>query len=649
MALLSFQDVSVSFGGLPLLDRVHLQVEKGERICLLGRNGEGKTTILRLISGEIEPDGGVISLNKGIKVAGLSQELPPDLTGSVYDVVADGLGRIGALLEEYQQLTGNLDRGADKTAIKKIERLQEELEETQGWQIRQHVDMVLTRLSLDPDVRFETLSVGFRRRVLLARALVAEPDILLLDEPTNHLDLPSISWMEEFLQKYRGTIIFVTHDRIFLQKLATRIIEVDRGRLVNWECGYREFLERRQTALEVEGVQRDQFKRKLAKEEEWIRKGIKARRTRNEGRVRALIKMREVQQAWRKSAGSARMQIQEADRTGKLVIEAAGISHGYGGVPIIKDFSIRIIRGDRIGIIGPNGVGKSTLLKILLRDIEPEKGRIRTGTRIEVVYFDQLRAQIDEEMTVQENIAEGKNMLLINGVQRHVIGYLKDFLFSPERARSPVRILSGGERNRLLLARLFTKPSNVLVMDEPTNDLDMETLEVLEERLLEYSGTILLVSHDRAFLNNVVTSTLVFEDNGVVTEYAGGYDDWINQRPGQNDKKNSDKRNTIRKKASKKRLKKKEDRPRKLTFKEGGELERLPGRIEELEQERNRIYEQMSSPVFYRGDSGKISQTQARLEELEGELDETYDRWEELGSLREANIYAKGTGIQGQL
>lgn len=649
MALLSFQDVSVSFGGLPLLDRVHLQVEKGERICLLGRNGEGKTTILRLISGEIEPDGGVISLNKGIKVAGLSQELPPDLTGSVYDVVADGLGRIGALLEEYQQLTGNLDRGADKTAIKKIERLQEELEETQGWQIRQHVDMVLTRLSLDPDVRFETLSVGFRRRVLLARALVAEPDILLLDEPTNHLDLPSISWMEEFLQKYRGTIIFVTHDRIFLQKLATRIIEVDRGRLVNWECGYREFLERRQTALEVEGVQRDQFKRKLAKEEEWIRKGIKARRTRNEGRVRALIKMREVQQAWRKSAGSARMQIQEADRTGKLVIEAAGISHGYGGVPIIKDFSIRIIRGDRIGIIGPNGVGKSTLLKILLRDIEPEKGRIRTGTRIEVVYFDQLRAQIDEEMTVQENIAEGKNMLLINGVQRHVIGYLKDFLFSPERARSPVRILSGGERNRLLLARLFTKPSNVLVMDEPTNDLDMETLEVLEERLLEYSGTILLVSHDRAFLNNVVTSTLVFEDNGVVTEYAGGYDDWINQRPGQNDKKNSDKRNTIRKKASKKRLKKKEDRPRKLTFKEGGELERLPGRIEELEQERNRIYEQMSSPVFYRGDSGKISQTQARLEELEGELDETYDRWEELESLREANIYAKGTGIQGQL
>jgi len=647
MALLSFQDVSVAFGGLPLLDRVHLQVEKGERVCLLGRNGEGKTTILRLISGETEPDDGVITLNRGIKVAGLSQELPPDLRGSVYDVVADGLGRIGALLEEYQQLTGNLAKGADKTAIRKIETLQEELEGLQGWQIRQNVDMVLTRLSLDPDRRFETLSVGFRRRVLLARALVAEPDILLLDEPTNHLDLPSISWMEEFLQKYRGTILFVTHDRIFLQKLATRIIEVDRGRLVNWECGYREFLERRQAALEVEGAQRDQFKRKLAKEEEWIRKGIKARRTRNEGRVRALIKMRETQQAWRKSAGSARMQIQEAERTGKLVIETAGISHGYGGDPIIKDFSIRIIRGDRIGIIGPNGVGKSTLLKILLRDIEPEKGRVRTGAGLEVVYFDQLRAQIDEDMTVQENIAEGKNMLLINGVQRHVIGYLKDFLFSPERARSPVRILSGGERNRLLLARLFTKPSNVLVLDEPTNDLDMETLEVLEERLLEYSGTILLVSHDRAFLNNVVTSTLVFEADGVVTEYAGGYDDWINQRPEQDDKRGSRKRGATGKSVSKKGPKN-ADRPRKLTFKERGELERLPGRIEELEQERNGIYEQMSSPDFYRGDSGKISRTQARSEELERELDETYDRWEELESLREANIYAKGSGIQGQ-
>ena len=636
MALLSFQDVSVAFGGLPLLDKVHLQVEKGERVCLLGRNGEGKTTILRLISGEIEPDGGVISFNRGTKAAGLSQELPPELKGSVYDVVAGGLGRIGALLEEYQQLTGSLAKGTDKTAIKKIDKLQEELEKEQGWQIRQHVDMVLTRLSLDPDLRFETLSVGFRRRVLLARALVAEPDILLLDEPTNHLDLPSISWMEEFLQKYRGTIIFVTHDRIFLQKLATRIIEVDRGRLVNWECGYREFLERRQASLEVEGAQRDQFKRKLAKEEAWIRKGIKARRTRNEGRVRELIKMREAQQAWRKSVGSARIHIQEAERTGKLVIEAAGISHGYGGDPIIKDFSTRIIRGDRIGIIGPNGVGKSTLLKILLKDIEPNKGRVRTGARLEVVYFDQLRAQINEDMTVQENIAEGKDMILINGVQRHVIGYLKDFLFSPERARSPVRILSGGERNRLLLARLFTKASNVLVLDEPTNDLDMETLEVLEERILEYSGTILLVSHDRAFLNNVVTSTLVFEDDGVVVEYAGGYDDWINQRPVQDHKKRSGKTDKTGEKAYRKRLKK-EEGPRKLTFKERGELERLPGRIEELEKERNRIFEQMSSPEFYRGDGEKISQTRARLEELDRELGEAYERWEELESLREAN------------
>jgi len=634
MDLVNFQDVSVTFGALPLLDRVHLQVEKGQRLCLLGRNGEGKTTILRLISGEMEPDGGVITLHKGVKVAGLPQELPPGLGGSVYDVVAGGLGRVGALLEEYQRLAKRLAKGADTAITSKVALLQEELDGSQGWEIRQHVHMVLTRLSLDPDVRFETLSVGFRRRVLLARALVAAPDLLLLDEPTNHLDLPSISWMEEFLEKYRGTIIFVTHDRIFLQKLATRIVEVDRGRLVHWTCGYQKFLERKQATLEVEEAQREQFNRKLAKEEEWIRKGIKARRTRNEGRIRALIKMREEQQAWRKSAGSTRIQIQEAERTGKLVIEAAGISHGYGGDPLIKDFSIRIIRGDRIGIIGPNGVGKSTLLKILLGDMEPEMGRVRMGTGLEMVYFDQLRSEIDEDMTVQENIAEGKDMILINGVQLHVISYLKDFLFSPDRARSPVHTLSGGERNRLLLAKLFTRPSNLLVLDEPTNDLDMETLELLEERLLEYSGTILLVSHDRAFLNNVVTSTLVFEAHGAVVEYAGGYDDWIRQRPTQPDKEASGKRRAVGKKASRKGPGKK-DCPRKLTFKEEKELESLPRRIEELEQEQKMIYGKMSSPEFYRNDGGKIRQAQARLEELKLALDEAYDRWEGLESLRE--------------
>jgi ATP-binding cassette subfamily F protein uup len=400
---------------------------------------------------------------------------------------------------------------------------------------------------------------------------------------------------------------------------------------VNWACGYRTFLERRQAVLDVEEVQRKQFNRKLAKEEEWIRKGIKARRTRNEGRVRVLIKMRETQQAQRRQAGSARIQIPEAESTGKLVIEASKISHGYGGAVFIRDFSIKIMRGDRIGIIGPNGIGKSTLLKILLGEMASDRGRVRTGTRLEAVYFDQLREQLDEDVTVQESVAGGNDTVQINGRQRHVISYLKDFLFTPDRARSPVRTLSGGERNRLLFALLFTRPSNVLVLDEPTNDLDMETLELLEERLLDYTGTILLVSHDRSFLNNVVTSTLVFEAGGVITEYAGGYDDWLRQRP-----RPADKKEPVRGRPSVKRREKK-DQPRKLTFREGKELEALPGRIERLEQEQKGLYEQMATPVFYRSPGDEISRARARVEELRQELEGAYERWEELESIREAN------------
>ncbi|HIJ56410.1 MAG TPA: ATP-binding cassette domain-containing protein [Deltaproteobacteria bacterium] len=631
MALLSLQDVSISFGGSPLLEKVNMQVEKGERVCLLGRNGEGKTTLLKLISGRMEPDSGVITLQKGTRVAGLSQELPIDLAGSVHEVVAGGLAGVGSLLEEYHQLTSRLAHGTDEFMLRRIGLLQERLEGSRGWQIRQQVDKVLTRLALEPDVRFETLSVGFRRRTLLARALVAEPDILLLDEPTNHLDITAIGWVEEFLQKYRGTLILVTHDRVFLQKLATRIIEIDRGRLVSWACGYGTFLERRQAALDVEEAQRKQFNRRLAKEEEWIRKGIKARRTRNEGRVRALMKMREAQQAQRRQTGGVRIQIQEAESTGKLVIEASKISHGYGGAVFIRDFSTKIIRGDRIGIIGPNGIGKSTLLRILIGEITSDSGRVRTGTKLEVVYFDQLREQLDEDMTVQESVADGKDTVQINGRQRHVIGYLKDFLFTPDRARSPVRILSGGERNRLLLARLFAQPSNVLVLDEPTNDLDMETLELLEERLLEYTGTILLMSHDRAFLDNVVTSTLVFEAGGVITEYAGGYDDWLRQRP-----RPADKIEPGKGRPSVKRREKK-DPPRKLSFKEGKELEALPGRIEILEREQKGLYEQMATPEFYRSPGDRISRARARVEELAQELEGAYVRWEELESISEAN------------
>jgi ATP-binding cassette subfamily F protein uup len=620
MALVSLQDVSVSFGGPLVLEHVDLQVEKGERVALIGRNGEGKTTLLRLIDGQVAPNSGRIAVEKGTSVAGLAQDLPHGLTGSVREVVAGGLGA-SSPLTEHDPGTGDSSRWAA-------------LGEAGGPQEHQ-VATVLTRLSLDPEDRFENLSVGFRRKVLLARALAAEPDLLLLDEPTNHLDIPTITWLEGYLQKYRGTLILITHDRVFLRKLATRIVELDRGRLVNWVCGYRTFLERRDAALEVEESQRIRFMRKLAKEEAWIRQGIKARRTRNEGRVRALMDLRAEQQALRTQTGSVRIQIEEAQRTGKMVIEAEGISHGYGGNPLIKNFSAKIMRGDRIGIIGPNGIGKTTLLRILLGETMPQKGRVRRGTRLEVIYFDQLRAQLDEDRTVQENISEGKDLLDLDGGQRHVIGYLKDFLFSPDRARTPVRILSGGERNRLLLARLFSRPSNVLVLDEPTNDLDMETLELLEERLLEYSGTILLVSHDREFLNGVVTSTLVFEENGKVTEYAGGYDDWLMQRP-QSSEKSPSVREATNGKAAARKQRERRERPRKLTFKETKELETLPRHIEELESEQKSLYERLGDPGFYKEAGEKISRAKARLAELEQALEETYARWQELESIREA-------------
>jgi ABC transport system ATP-binding/permease protein len=595
MALVSLQDVNVSFGGPPLLEHVDLQVEKGERVALIGRNGEGKTTLLRLIGGELAPDSGRITLQKGTSVAGLAQDLPHGLTGSVREVVAAG----GAQAPEDHR-----------------------------------VATVLSRLSLNPEDRFEDLSVGFKRRVLLARALAAEPDLLLLDEPTNHLDILTITWLEGTLQKYRGTLILITHDRAFLQKLATRIVELDRGELVSWGCGYRTFLERRDASLEVEEAQRERFMRKLAKEEAWIRQGIKARRTRNEGRVRALMKLRAEQQALRARTGSVRIQIEAAQRTGKLVIEAEGVHHAYGRDPVINDFSVKIMRGDRIGIIGPNGIGKTTLLRILLGETAPQKGRVRRGTHLKVVYFDQLRAQLDEDRSVQENIADGETLLDLDGGRRHVIGYLKDFLFSPDRARSPVRILSGGERNRLLLARLFSRPSNVLVLDEPTNDLDMETLELLEERLLEYSGTILLVSHDRAFLNGVVTSTLVFEENGVVTEYAGGYDDYLAQRP-QAPERNTSGREAASGKVVPRKLPEKIKRPRKISFKETRELESLPLQIEAIEAEQKSLHTQMADPRFYREAGKEISRARTRLNELGQALDAAYARWQELESIRE--------------
>ncbi len=631
MALLSLKDVSISFGGPPLLNNVNLQVEKGQRVCILGRNGEGKTTLLGLIEGRIKPDSGTISIQKGVSVAGLSQELSK-LSGTVHDVVSGGLSEIESLLNEHSRLSEIYSSGHEEITLKKIGIVHEKLDRMQGWEIRSRVDTILEKMSLDPDADFKTLSVGYRRRILLARALVSNPDILLLDEPTNHLDINTIAWMEEYLEKYSGTIILVTHDRLFLKKLATRTIEIDRGNIFDWACGYKSFVERRQAVLDEEQIHRKQYLRKLAEEEEWIRKGIKARRTRNEGRVRALEKMREEQQAWRIQAGISRINIQEAVSSGKLVIEAFGITHGYNGSVIIRDFSAKIIRGDRIGIIGPNGAGKSTLLKILMGEIAPDRGNVKRGTRLETVYFDQLREQLDEDATVEQNISDGRDTVIINGVARHVIGYLKDFLFTPERSRSPVRILSGGERNRLLLARLFTRPSNLLVLDEPTNDLDMETLELFEERLLEYRGTILLVSHDRAFLNNVVTSTIVFEDGGDINEYPGGYDDWIRQRPVDTAKKESAEKSRPIKQREKKAG------PRKLTFKEARELDDLPERIEILEQEQEALFRQMADPEFYRNRGNHIAGSKARIDELKNELETAYKRWEELEGIREAGL-----------
>ncbi len=599
MALVSMQDVSVSFGGPLLLDRVNLQIESGERIGLVGRNGVGKSTLMRLIDGDVLPDEGTIIRRQGARIALLPQEVPQELQGTTSEVVASGL----------ENGDGGLDPSYDGTE----------------WREQLQVEKIMSLMNLDPQALFETLSAGLKRRVLLARGLVKDPDVLLLDEPTNHLDIEAIGWMEEFLLRFSGTLVFVTHDRMFLRRLATRIVELDRGNLFDWSCDYETFRKRKHAALEAEEEQWIQFDKKLAREEVWIRQGIKARRTRNEGRVRELIKMREVRRSRRERMGSVRMRAQEAVRTGKLVIEADSISCGYGNdAPVIRDFSTLIMRGDKVGIIGPNGSGKTTLLRLLLGDLQPQTGTVRHGSHLEVSYFDQLRAQLDEDKSVVENVAEGNDTILFSGRPRHIIGYLQDFLFSPERARSPARILSGGERNRLLLARLFTRPSNVLVMDEPTNDLDTETLELLEELLLDYMGTLLLVSHDRVFLNNVVTSTLVLEGAGRVGEYVGGYDDWLLQRkiePRIKEEKAS---------AGKGKPKPRKEQNQKLSYKDQRELEGLPQQIEMLETEQEMLYQTLSDPSFYRENGSEIASARTRLELIEHKLDEAYARWEVL-------------------
>src|SRR6478736_5817586 len=515
MALLTMQDVGIAFGGAPVLDRAAFAIERGERVCLLGRNGAGKSTVMKLLDGTIVPDTGDVVRQTGITVTRLEQEIPRDVDGTTYDVVAAGLGAAGLLLAQYHQAGHRVAVETSDSALRELDRLHHALDSADAWQLQTRVETVLSHLGLDADLPFANASGGRKRQTLLARALVRDPDVLLLDEPTNHLDIDAIEWLESFLIDRGTTLLFVTHDRAFLRRVATRILEVDRGRLVDWGGDYDAYLERKEAALATEAREQAEFDKKLAREEVWIRTGIRARRTRNEGRVRALEALRVERSARRDHAGSVRLQTQEAERSGRLVVEVRNVSVALGGRAIIKDFGTTITRGDRVGLIGPNGSGKTTLLRLLIGELAPTGGTIRLGTGIALAYFDQMREQLDPERSVFDSIADGAEFVEIGAVRKHVMGYLQDFLFPPDRARTPVAALSGGERNRLLLARLFTRSFNVLVLDEPTNDLDIETLDLLEELLLEFSGTLLLVSHDRAFLDNVVTSTLVFEGGGV--------------------------------------------------------------------------------------------------------------------------------------
>ena len=629
MALISIEDVSIGFRGPLLLDGVSARIDAGQRIGLLGRNGAGKTTLLRMLEGAVEPDNGVIVRSPGVSVARLIQEVPRDVAGTIYSVV-------------LSKQVGASDSGGPGP---------EEPDPEKQWQREHAVERTLSKMQLDGQQRFETLSSGMKRRVLLACAIAGEPDVLLLDEPTNHLDIPAILWLEDFLQRWPGTLVFVTHDRSFLQNLATRIWEIDRGRLFDWSCDYPTFLVRKEQAIAAEEKQNALFDKRLAEEEAWIRQGIKARRTRNEGRVRALKAMRTQRSQRRKAEGTAKLRLQEAERTGTLVADVRDISFRYDDRPIIEGFSTMLMRGDKIGIIGPNGAGKTTLLKLLLGELEPDSGSVKLGTKVQIAYFDQLRDSLDPDKTVQENVGEGSDKVKIGDKTKHILGYLQDFLFPPERARTQVRYLSGGERNRALLAKLMTRAANVIVLDEPTNDLDSETLELLEEQLVEFPGTLLMVSHDRTFLNNVVTSTIVFED-GKVNEYVGGYDEWqaaVKRRDeASRDQASSGKERSAAVKEAKAKRPAEADTPqpdarqadarqlgattprRKLSYNEQRELEQLPQQIEKLEAEIAACHRAMGESTYYQQPGEKIAADAARLAELEKSLAQSYERWEQL-------------------
>lgn len=627
MTILTLSNVSLAYGHHPLLKHVDFQIEPGERVCLIGRNGTGKSTLFRVINNDVQADDGDVWRQDTMRISHLEQEVPADASSTVYEVVALGLGKLGQILSDYHNEVHHIEDN-ETASLDKLSELQHQIEVHDGWNSNQKIDSVLSRLILPADKRLTDCSGGVRRRVMLAQALVSEPDLLLLDEPTNHMDLTAITWLEEFLLSYKGAMIFITHDRTFLRRLATRIIELDRGTLTSYPGNYDYYLQKKEELLEVEARANAKFDKKLAEEETWIRKGIKARRTRNEGRVRALQTLRQERSQRIETQGKVNLGVESGDISGKRVADLQHVSFKYNDQYIIRDFSTRIIRGDRIGIIGPNGSGKSTLLKLILGNLQPESGKVIMGTKLQLAYFDQQRGQLDLKKTVRENIGEGRDFIDIKGHSRHVISYLKDFLFPPERIDSPVKSLSGGERNRLLLAKIFTRPANLMVFDEPTNDLDVDTLELLEELLVDYDGTLLLVSHDRAFLDNVVTSTLVFEGDGHIGEYIGGYEDSIrqiknksalNKQPG-TAKIQTESREAIKKPAGK----------NKLTYKQKIELESLPGKIETREQEQAQLEQQIAQNGFYQQDKETITSTLKKLEDLRIDLQQTYDRWEHL-------------------
>lgn len=625
--LIILDNVSLAFGLDVLLDKVKLQVTSGERVCLIGRNGAGKSSLLKIIEGIQLPDSGSVWVRPHLRIARLTQELPQELDVTVYQFVADGLAETGQLLADYHALTQRIAETHNKNDLNQLERLQQAIDAKNGWQFDQNIKTVLTRLELKPEQKLRELSGGWQRRTALAKALVSDPELLLLDEPTNHLDIDAIRWLEDQLCSLNMGLIFITHDRALLQRLATRIIELDRGKLTSWPGDYANFLRRKDEMLAAEANLNAEFDKKLAQEERWIRQGIKARRTRNEGRVRALESLRMERSKRRELQGKVTFNLNEARRSGQLVVDIQNISHHYNHNYLIKNFSLRIIRGDRIGLIGPNGVGKSTLLQILLGKLAPTEGTVTLGTNLQVAYFDQLRQALDPEKTVIDNVAEGTDTIEINGKKQHIMSYLTDFLFTPARALTPVKALSGGECNRLLLARLFSRPANLLVLDEPTNDLDIETLELLEELLANYKGTLLLVSHDRTFIDNIVTSTLVFEGEGKITEYIGGYQDWLKQA------KKTEMAKTLEKKAAPSEINKLKRAP-KLSFRQQKELEEIPKQIERMETELLELQQSMSDPKFYQQSSIEITKTLDKIKQTEHALAEAYARWEELEKMK---------------